>query len=690
MVPADLKCRLGSDAACSISRIRRILAQVRSAPGWAQLAVLVAVSSLLRFWAAALVPVPWIASDEFVYGELGRSLYETGHFNILGGPVRFYTLVVPLLVGGPLSLENLGAGYMLLKAVQATVMSLAAVPVYLWARNVVSPGKALLAAALTVAVPGLVYSGLIMTEVAFYPIFVLTAWALARALATPTLIRQALALGLIVLAAATRLQALVLVPALITAVALKALLDRNPRVIRSYIPSLAGILGLAGAWSAWQLRKGGPATDILGAYRAAGETSYNVHDASLFVLYHAGDLVLMTGLFPVCAATLLLTEAVRGREQSNEVRALLAVAVSFTAWFVAQVGVFASQHVGRLAERDLLGLLPLLFIAFVVWLDRGAPRRVLAPALTALVAVLLVLGLPLGKLVSLTAIPDAFTLIPLHRLEVRAPGVSLELVVNLLAAAGALAFVLVPRRRVWVLPTLVLAFLALTSISASRVVTAQATLVRRVTLGEPRNWLDKAADGPVAYMYGGEVFWNAAWENIFWNDRVHRVYDLLTNVVPGPLPQDSVGPYEDGRLVLVNGRQVKERYIVSGSSMTFFGSVIAGAPRADLYLWKIDPPVRLSRLIRGLPPVGGVGVRTEIRAYACARGSLHLQLVALAPLTVELRRNSVHYRTVRLARMERRSFIIRGRPRRPIGKRVCSFGVLSRGPVQIARAEFER
>jgi hypothetical protein len=124
--------------------------------------------------------------------------------------------------------------------------------------------------------------------------------------------------------------------------------------------------------------------------------------------------------------------------------------------------------------------------------------------------------------------------------------------------------------------------------------------------------------------------------------------------------------------------------------VTFFGSVIAGAPKADLYLWQIDPPVRLARLIRGLPPVGGVGVRTEIRAYACAGGALALRLVALAPLTVELRRNSVHYRTVRLRSGERRAFLIRAKPRRPIGRRVCSFGVLSKGPVQITAAEFKR
>ena len=625
-----------------------------------------------------------------MYAELGRSLYETGHFSVFGGPVRFYTLVVPLLVGGPLSLGNLASGYLLLKGLQSVVMSLAAVPVYLWGRSFLSPRLALLAAALTLAIPGLVYSGLIMTEVAFYPIGVLTAWALARALAAPTLGRQVLALGAIVLAVATRLQALVLVPALVAAVGTKALLDRNPQVVRRFVPSFAGIAALVAAWSAWQLREGGPATDVLGAYRAAGETSYTVHDAALFVLYHAGDLLLMTGLFPVCAAALLVAAALREGEPSNAVRAFLAVTVCFTASFVVLVGIFASEHVGRLAERDLLALLPLLFLAFALWLQRGAPRPPIAASLVALAAFLLVLVLPMGKVVSLAAIPDAFTLIPLYRLHERAPSISLELVVNLSAGVGALLFLLVPRRRAWALPVLVLAFLALTSFSAGRVVTAQATLARHATLGPTRDWVDRTAPGPVAYLYGGQVFWNAVWENAFWNRKVTRFYDLLTYVVPGPLPQQSVGPYEDGRLVDVGGRPIRERYMVAGSSTTFRGSIVASAPKADLYLWRVEQPARLDRWTRGLPGAPGYPFRTEIRAYACKGGALRLELQADAAGRFELRRNGVPYRRFRLARNERWSGVIPARARRPLGRRVCSFGVLSSGPVSLVHTDFFR
>ena len=58
-------------------------------------------------------------------------------------------------------------------------MSLTAVPAYLIARRVVSTRGALVVAVLTVAVPSTFYAGTIMTENAFYPIF-LVAHAGAR------------------------------------------------------------------------------------------------------------------------------------------------------------------------------------------------------------------------------------------------------------------------------------------------------------------------------------------------------------------------------------------------------------------------------------------------------------------------------------------------------------------------------
>src|SRR5438552_3198927 len=83
-------------------------------------------------------------------------------------------------------------------------------------------GWALTAAGLSLSLPGLALAGFLMTEVAFLPLFCLAAWAMARVLVRPTLGRQALLLGAIVLAALTRLEALALAPAFLLAAALEA------------------------------------------------------------------------------------------------------------------------------------------------------------------------------------------------------------------------------------------------------------------------------------------------------------------------------------------------------------------------------------------------------------------------------------------------------------------------------------
>src|SRR5919198_5934993 len=96
-------------------------------------------------------------------------------------------------------------------------MSLAAVPAYLLSRRVLSQPFALAAAVLSVAVPSMLYSGTLMTENAFYPLFLATALALVLVLERPTLARSGGVIALLVLAFLTRAQAVALLPAILTA-----------------------------------------------------------------------------------------------------------------------------------------------------------------------------------------------------------------------------------------------------------------------------------------------------------------------------------------------------------------------------------------------------------------------------------------------------------------------------------------
>ena len=198
---------------------------------------------------------------------------------------------------------------------------------------------------------------------------------------------------MILLVCATRLQAIVLVPALFLAVALLAYVERSRRPLRAFVPTWVAFAILAVLWALWRAVQG---VTLLGGYQDVAETSYSVGDTLLGIVQHAGDVVLVTALVPAAGAALLVAGVLRRRESSPEVRASAAVVTAFTAAIVLQVGVIAPRYVGYIAERNVFSVAPLVFVGFAVWLDRGAPRTWLSGAVAALVSLGLVLTIPIG------------------------------------------------------------------------------------------------------------------------------------------------------------------------------------------------------------------------------------------------------------------------------------------------------
>jgi Dolichyl-phosphate-mannose-protein mannosyltransferase len=645
----------GATAGASLVKLRSL---VSSHTGVA-LGVLVLACALLRGYWTTWVPTPWINGDETIYALLGRSLWHSGHLTILGSPTRFYSFVYPALIGGLLSLPKVALGYSLVKWLQAIVMSLGALPVYLWGRTLVSPAWALAAAGLTLTLPGLAYSGLLMTEVAFFPAVVLAAWRIARTLESPSLANQALMAATIGLAVATRVQALVLVLAYPTGLALKLLFDRaGLRSLRGHAPALAALLALTAGWSAWQLATGqGAATDVFGAYRAAGEAPYSAGAALRFVVYHLADVVLLTGVIPACAVVLLLP---RARALSTAGRAYLATTLSLTLWFVLEVGIFASRLVGTLAERNLFPLAPLFFLGLVVWLARGAPRPPLATGAVAAAVIALVAVLP-AHLLTVDALRwEAFTLIPFHDLHTWQPAVNLRplLVASVLPLLALLVFL--PPRRLWLIPAALALLLAVLSGVATATAISQSRSETKF-VGEDKRWVDHAASGPVDFLTGGEALWPAVYENIFWNRSIKRVTTLPGFAVPGPLPQTPVGPKTDGRIVDARGLPESTRFVVASNTLTLFGQKLRSPRHAKLVLWRVQRPLRLSTWLTGLSIVttgvdprgdlsvaGGMGSDAKLVAYGCS-GAFKAKLVAHGVLTaVTIRTNGKIVDRVRL------------------------------------------
>lgn len=656
------------------------------------LAGLVVVSAGLRFWGALAVPSPWFTPDEEVYAELGRSLWSEGRFEILGVGTQFYGLVYPALAGLPLNLGDVELGYGLLKAIQALVLSLVAVPVYLWGGSLMAPRWALVAAALSLALPGLAFAGFVMTEVAFYPVLCLAAWAVARALARPSVDRQLIAVAAILLAALTRIQAIVLVPAFFLALALQVTFARTwLRGARPFWPAATGLLVLSAGWIAATSLGGSRA---LGVYAVTGETSYGLREAVRFGLYHAGDLVLLTAVLPVVALALLAVPAFRGREPSRDVQAYVATTLALSLGFVASVGLFASRFLGRLAERNLIALAPLLFLAFALWLDRGAPRPRLSTALAAASAVALLAVVPWGDFVTRAAQPDAFSVIPLYWMRLWYPDLDVTVVV-LVAAVELLALLaLVPKRARWLLPATVIAVLAGAAIAVTTEVADEARGFREVMIGPDLRWVDRSAGGPVSYVFAGEQPWSAGgpvWVHLFWNRRIDRVYQLFGARIAGPAPPAEVRPTADGRLLDKSGRAATGPYALASTRLAFVGERLAVSP-AQLALWRVEPPLRLSTRHTGIDPAGGVGPNATVIAYDCRTGELRLTLRSQAEQTVRLTLDGRVVQTVELPFGEPWTGAIQV-PQRPASApaRVCRFGLRGASrPLTVEQVEFVR
>jgi Dolichyl-phosphate-mannose-protein mannosyltransferase len=577
--------------------------------------VLVVASAALRFAAALGVHSPWIAPDEMIYGLVGRTLWAHARLTVLDGPTPYYSLAYPVVAGLP---------YDAAKAVGAIALSSTAVPIYLWGRELTTRAWALAAAAMTLALPTLVYSGTLLTEVLFVPEVALAAWLTARALEQPTAARQAQLAAALALAFVTRLQANTLLVALVVA----ALATRRLRALwRVWLFAGAAI-------ALWLVLHAGSPRDALGGY-ASATGGYHAGAAVRHVAAHLADLGILTGVVPLLAVVLL------ARERDPRVRAYVAVTGSIVAATVAEVGVFASKNADHVLERTVSCLAPLLILGFAVWLGRGAPRgHVLAPVVAAVVAALL-FTIRLGHEVTAATLPDApsFALLVEVRDAVGLWGLRAGY------AAGVVALltlaVCVPRRGRVALVAAVALTLCVASAAATREQRRLAESARMSLVGPDARWIDHAAAGPVAYLYDGDPYWNEVWAQAYWNRSVAAVVDFDAARVPGPMPQRTLGP------IPANGalRGLRQRYVAASGRFTFRGSEIAatplrGVPTTRLRLWRLAGPPRVDTVTSGLETNGDIAALASVRVFDCGPGALEIAAFAKSnDETVTLLRN---------------------------------------------------
>jgi hypothetical protein len=646
---------------------------------------IVLLSTVFRFGIALLFDVPWIAPDEMIYGLIGESLWETGQLSIRDMSTPYYSLLTPALVGLPLTLDAHEPGLAIAQALQALAMSLVAVPVFLWGRRLVGPAWGLAAAALAVLPPALWYGGLLMTEALFYPAVTAALFALARMLESPTLERQGWFLLAVSLAAAVRLQALLLLPAFLLAAGLYAWFGRSTAVLRRLAPTL-GAIGVATLVMAVLSVAG--RGDVLGAY---GELATGASSSSGLVSqlgWHAAALVVTTLGLPLLATAALVVLAALHGETDARVSAFLAATTAYVALLVGQVSLFAVDYLDHLSERYLLTAVPPLILGLAVWIERGAPRPAAVAVPLAVAAVLLVATIPPSRVGTAGAAHDVLTVLPLAQL-VESAGNELRALLVACALVAAGVFLLLPRRLLRAaVAALGAAFLAI-SLAAAADIDELSKLERKHDFGTADwTWVDDAGAGRTLLFDTGALPSTAIARLTFWNRSIRRLV-RLEDVPSQALPQVPVAIRRDGALTDEAGAEVSAPWAVVPAGIALAGERVTLSPPTEIApgsgLWQVDEPLRLVSRATGFSPIGDFRAGTVV-VYRCGPGALEVTLLGKDGAPVVVRVNGFPYETFEVPRLGSKSVAIR--PVGIIAGAPCVFELTSEGLVGTTRVEW--
>jgi hypothetical protein len=618
---------------------------LRRVPAWAWLAGLVLLSFGLRLALSRHFPSPWIFNDELTYIERARSFVADGSFDVRGQPIGGLSRVYPVLLAPAYALfDSQTAAYAAAKATNAALVSLAAIPIYLLARRLVRPALALLTAALSLALPALFFSSIVMTESAFYLLSPLVAYALVLTLERPTTARQLALLAVCAVAFLTRTEALALGPAVLTATALAVLVPSRAAPsgarLRAFLTRLADfrilwlvLVVIAVAAVLAQLARGRAIGDLFGVYAAALSTDYPAGESARWFVDQLVTLDVIVGVVPF-AAFVLVVFRLFDRDTSLRVRSFAAASLALVFWFTLVIAVFSSEYATGLEERLLFHLAPLLFVSFVLWIEEGAPRTRLVIA--ALVAILLPLGFSYADRLTPDGVAAALGLWPL--LELREDGLSLRAIEAIVVGGAFLlgaAFLLL-RGRWRLLPVpLLIAYFALASGVVEDRMRAASLATLGAGIGTDRNWIDRAI-GPGGSAVG---VWSPTnlyvdWTNEVFSASLGRAYAL--EELPDGLPHTVVRvDATTGELFDSDGRPIESEYAVVEPNLALAAPEVAADPVLGTRVYRPDGPLVALERVTGRYADGYSGPVLDYTRYACQGGRLDVAFTTNSLLVTE-------------------------------------------------------
>jgi hypothetical protein len=593
---------------------------------------LFAAATVYHFLQSRGHATPTVFNDELLYSKLSQSIAAGHGLSIRGQHFFFPAPLAPLAQSPAWLFSSMTHAYAAAKLLNAAIMSAAVFPAYWLARRVVRPSYALITAAATVATPGMLYHGYLMSEALAYPVFLCAVLVLVRAVERPTVAVPFVC----ALAIATRVQFLVLPLAYLAAV---AVCERG-RYRRHLVPAsltalLVGVLvGIPGA---------------LGQY---GEATHIGHDPGAIAHW-----ALTTGsLLPFSLGLAVVPGALFGLAMLRRTP-IGVISVACTVLFLGQAALIAAGEAHRPLERYVFYVTPLVFLAFFAYIERGAPWRRAYVLFTIAGAVALSLVSFPGLTGTAGFFFDALTLTGFARASfyLGLPNASLLYALAPLAL-GALA--LAARRLPYVVAGVAIA-IALATGAAGYATDRLATgFAARTFNAQPADWLDRSHLGAATYLVlpASDYFVGTSLES--WNRDVRHVA-LLQAQPPDPFPATVARVERDGSLEL--GAPTRILVVnVSGSSLGLDGQVVA-RPRQGLVAYRLPAHPHVRWLADGLAPDRWTSSKLRYQAWPVRAGRYELTLSV--PRGMEARRVWIGKRELRVGSTPKRlSVPTDGRP----------------------------
>jgi len=541
-------------------------------------------SAVIRILVGLRHTAPRYWPDEYVYSAISHSLAH-GHLQVRDQPAAFYAILQPLLAAPVWHFLPVYEAYRVIQAGNAIAASLVVLPLWFLGRELRLPRlTTYLICIYALLVPTLAMTPLTISDFVAYPLAIAAAAVGVRALNEPTRGRQIVFLAVAVLATLARIQYVVVIPAYLVAA---VVLDRRRAPRRHLLVFLALVPAAAGALLA------------VTGYYAVGAGSFRPRMLTWMGLQ--GFLLSLTAgiaIVPGAVAALL--------RPNNRVEKAFA---AFTAVFILLVFVEASSPAaseGRYKERYLLAVVPLLAVAFGMFLSSRRPHRLIVMPVGAALIVA-ALGIPVSGYTFNAPSYDSQTLDFAWLLQNHLGPSTSSLLVLLFIVVGvavAMAGPWSPRIGAVALP-LSIAWMLVVSVVAVHI-----DDVHNKAAGNP-GWIDKAAGGAsvtaVATPASGRI---EMLRQLYWNASVNRevTLDRATPTDTYPIPQIHAGA--NGELGGVHGYFLFDR---TGTQAVLDGATVV-AKSGDYTLLKGEHP-RFRTLVENQLSTGWLSPYSWLRAW---------------------------------------------------------------------------